>query len=407
MSRSLYRLPPNAATAITQPGRHADGGNLYLAIDKTGRRRSWVFLYSFDGRQREAGLGVAGAHGVTLKAARLTAQEMRTLLTSGSDPLAQRRSPEPKTVPVFATAAADYIATHIGSWSSPKHRYTWAHTTTEYCKPIAHTPVDQIDTEAVLKVLKPLWNRAPETASRLRGRIEKVLNAARALGHIDKDRANPARWKDHLDELLPKRDALSREHYAALPYEDVPAFVDRLRGVKGVSALALEFVILTATRTRETLGARFDEIDLSARVWTIPKTRTKTKIEHRVPLSPRAIEIVTAQQAKGGAFVFPGQYPNTHLTQAAMLMILRGLDVKVTVHGFRSSFRDWCGNETAYPREIAEHALGHLVGSKVERAYRRGDALERRRALMDAWCAYICGGADDASNVVELRRAAE
>ena len=269
-------------------------------------------------------------------------------------------------------------------------------------------PVDAIDTEAVLRVLKPLWTRAPETASRLRGRIEAVLDAARALGHIDANRANPARWKGHLDTLLPKRDELSRSHYAALPYEDVPAFVDRLRGVKGVSALALEFVILTATRTRETLGARFDEIDLSARVWTIPKTRTKTKTEHRVPLSPRAIEIVTAQQAKsrGGAFVFPGQYPNTHLTQAAMLMILRGLKVNATVHGFRSSFRDWCGNETVYPREIAEHALGHLVGSKVERAYRRSDALERRRALMDAWCTYICGGADEASNVVELRREA-
>jgi integrase len=395
MPRPHNRLPPNAATSITAPGRHADGGGLYLSIGKDGRRRSWVFMFTLAGRQREAGLGPAGP--VTLKAARAKAAEMRKLLDAGLDPLVERAKARPAPVPAFGEFAADFIRARKGSWSR-KHARQWVDTVAAYCEPIAKAPVDQIDTEAVLKVLTPLWERAPETASRLRGRIEAVLDAARTRGHIGANRANPARWKGHLDTVLPKRHKLSYGHHTALPYGDVPRFVDQLHTLRGAAALALEFCILTATRTGETLGARFDEIDLAARVWTLPKERTKTRTTHRVPLCDRIIEIIAGQKARGGAFVFPGQSPGTHLTDATLLMVMRRLKVAATVHGFRSAFRDWAGNETNFPRELAEHALGHAVGSAIELAYRRSDALERRRSLMDAWSRFV-SGIESGSNV--------
>ena len=255
MTRAIYRLPPNAAESITQPGYHADGGNLYLFVGEDGRRRSWAFIYYRNGKRHEAGLGPAGKGGVSLKAARALAEEKRALLRSGIDPIAHRAKAAPVAPLAFGSAAADYIAAHKGNWS-PKHARQWADTLAVYCDCINKLPVNTIDTPAVLKVLTPLWGRAPETAARLRGRIEAILDAARTLGHIDANIANPARWKGHLDTVLPKRDRLSYKNHTAVPYADVPAFIERLHTLRGVAALALEFCILTATRTGETLGTR-------------------------------------------------------------------------------------------------------------------------------------------------------
>jgi integrase len=251
-------------------------------------------------------------------------------------------------------------------------------TLTRYCEPIRATPVDAIDTEAVFSILKPLWARAPETASRLRGRIEAVLDAARARGHIARNEANPARWRGHLDKLLPKRPKLTRGRHAAMPYADVPAFVAALRERPAIAARSLEFCILTATRSGETLAARWDEIDFDGRVWRVPPERTKAGREHRVPLSERAIAILREMQGAGtDDYVFPGQRTGRPLSNMAFEMLLRRIGSPYTAHGFRSSFRDWAGNETHFPREVAEHALAHVIGDKAEQAYQ---AIRRPRA---------------------------
>lgn len=269
-----------------------------------------------------------------------------------------------------------------------------------YAAPLRPRPVDEIDTEAVLAVLQPLWQTRPETASRLRGRVEAVLDAARAKGHIPRNEANPARWKGHLDKLLPKRGTLSRGHHAALPYSDVPAFIAKLREKEAMAARALEFTILTAARSGEVLGARWEEINLAAKVWTVPANRMKAAREHRVPLSDRAADIIEElAEGKTSDCVFPGQRSARPLSSMALEIVLRRMNIEATTHGFRSSFRDWAGEAT--PREIAEAALAHTIGDKAEQAYRRGDALDKRRKLMDAWASY-CQPATP-SNVVLLR----
>jgi len=245
----------------------------------------------------------------------------------------------------------------------------------------------------------------PETASRLRGRIETVLDAAKAKGHIGRNEANPARWRGHLDKLLPRPSKLSRGHHAAMPYADVPAFVAEIRQRAATAARALEFCILTATRSSEALRAAWEEIDLDAKVWTIPAERMKAGRPHRVPLSGRAAEILKEMGAgRSGDFVFPGQRPGRPLSNMALEMFLRRAQSEYTTHGFRSSFRDWAGNETTFPRELAEHALAHVIGDKAEQAYRRSDALTRRRELMEAWARYCEGGQRD--NVVVMPRRA-
>jgi integrase len=250
-----------------------------------------------------------------------------------------------------------------------------------------------------------MWQLIPETASRLRARIEAVLDAARAKGHIPRNEANPARWRGHLDKLLPKRQKLMRGHHAALPYQDVPAFISKLRKRDAMAALALEFLILTAARAGEVLGARWSEIDLEAKVWTVPAARMKSGRQHCVPLSGRALAILAElAKARSGDFVFPGRRHGSPLSDGAMEMVLRRMKVaKATTHGFRSSFRDWAGNETNFAREIAEACLAHAIGNAVEQAYRRGDALEKRRDLMNAWCSF-CDPSDTASNVIHLTR---
>ena len=375
------------AAATTKPGRYGDGAGLYLVVSDRGARK-WVFRFSFAGKVTEMGLGSADA--VTLAEARDKALEARRTLASGRNPIEARRAAlsavAPK--PTFGAVADALIAAKESEWRNDKHRAQWRMTLETYAAPLRSRPIDEIDTEAVLAVLKPIWQAKPETASRLRGRIEAVLDAAKAQGLRSGE--NPAAWRGHLSHLLPKRGVLTRGHHAAMEYREVPAFLAQLREREASAALALEFCILTATRSGETLGARWSEIDMAAKVWTVPAARMKAARAHRIPLPDRAMEILEKLfKARSGDFVFPGQRADKPLSNMAMEMVLRRMKLEnVTVHGFRSAFRDWAGNETSFPREVAEAALSHVIGDKAEQAYRRGDALEKRRALMAAWASH-------------------
>lgn len=392
MPRTTNRLSARTAATLTKPGRHADGNGLYLSISPDGSRRRWVFLFrwrepgeSGAGKLREMGLGSTSS--VSLAQARELAASARTHLSAGRNPLAMRTSAPETKVPSFGDMAEEVIAALEAGWRNPKHRAQWRTTLTRYCEPIRSVPVDQVTTEQVLAILKPLWSKVPETASRLRGRIEKVLDAARAKGHRTAE--NPARWRGHLDHLLPKRQTLTRGHHKALPYEDVPAFLARLRRSEAMSAMCLEFTILTAARSGEAMGARWGEFDLERGVWTVPKERMKAGREHRVPLSRRAREILGVMaETRAGDLVFPGAKRDRPLSTMALEMVLRRMKVDATVHGFRSAFRDWAAEQTSVPREVAEAALAHTLRDKVEAAYRRTDLFDKRRTLMEAWSAY-------------------
>jgi integrase len=280
------------------------------------------------------------------------------------------------------------LASLVTGFRNDKHRDQWKMTLTEYAAPLRRLRVDEIGTEHVLSVLTPIWGTKNETASRLRGRIERVLDAASAKG-FRRD-ANPARWKGHLDHLLPARPKKHlRGHHAALPVDALPAFMERLRSLRSVSARALEFCILTAARSGEVTGMDWSEVDLEKALWTIPAARMKAGREHRVPLSERALEILQDMKKLGGRFVFPGSDPAAGLSNMSMTMVVRRMGVETTVHGFRSTVRDWAGDRTDFAREVAEAALAHVVGDETERAYRRSDALEKRRALMDSWADYV------------------
>jgi integrase len=297
----------------------------------------------------------------------------------------------------FGQCADELIKSKRREWRSEIHAAQWRTTIDDYCGPILDKPVDAIDTQAVLGVLQPVWGRIPETASRLRGRIEAVLDYAKANGLRSGE--NPAAWRGHLALILPKRQKLSRGHLAAMPYPDIPKFLGKLREVESIHALALEFLVLTAARSGEVLGATWEEIDIDAQVWVIPASRMKAGLEHRVPLSARALAILERMaEIRTGKLVFPGQRRGRPLSKSA-LSRLPG----ATIHGFRSSFRDWAGEETSFPREIAEQALAHATGDATERAYRRGDALEKRRALMEAWASFCEPSAS--GNVVAWRAA--
>jgi integrase len=377
------------AVATAKPGRHGDGAGLWLIVSYTGAKR-WAYRFTIAGKVSELGLG--SFPDLSLNAARDMAAEARKLAKSGKSPVEARREAARADAgkPTFGKCADEFIAAKGSEWRNDKHRAQWAMTLTKYAGPLRSKPVDEIDTEAVLEVLTPLWQKTPETASRLRGRIEAVFDAARARGFIPRNEANPARWRGHLDKLLPKRPTLSRGHHAAMAYAELPAFVAKLREREALAALALEFAILTATRSGEVLGARWDEIDLVGKVWTIPAERMKAARAHRVPLAGRALAILERLfETRTGEYVFPGHREKRPLSNMAMEMVLRRMDMDgVTVHGMRSAFRDWAGNETHFAREVAEAALAHVVGDKAEQAYRRGDALEKRRELMDAWARY-------------------
>jgi integrase len=401
MARAEKKLTARAA-ATTKPGRYGDGGGLYLIVSPSGARK-WVYRFTRQGKPTEMGLGAGDA--VSLSEARERALQARRTLAGGQNPIEARREAAKASAgkPTFGEIAEVLIEAKASEWRNAKHRAQWAMTLRDYCAPIRSKPVDEIDTAAVLNVLKPLWTAKPETASRLRGRIEAVLDAAKAQGHRSGE--NPAAWRGHLSHLLPKRQKLSRGHHAAMAYADVPGFVAQLREREALAAMALEFCILTATRSGEVLGARWSEIDLDTKVWTVPAGRMKAARAHRIPLSERALAILeTLADVRSGAFVFPGQRKGKPLSNMAMEMVLRRMGVEdATVHGFRSAFRDWAGNETHFPREVAEAALAHVIGDKAEQAYRRSDALEKRRALMDAWSRHCDPGNRD--NVVKLERA--
>jgi integrase len=393
-ARTLNKLTAIQAIKLSAPGRHSDGGGLYLFIDNSGRRR-WIFMYTRHSKRIELGLG--SGRDLSLAAARTEAAVLRSILAHGGDPKAERA--KLKGIPTFGEMADAHIEAMTPSWRNPKHIAQWKMTLTEYAKPIRHRPVDEIDTQEILELLQPLWKRTPETAERLRGRIENVLNAAKAKGYRWGE--NPAAWRGHLDQLLPKRQRLMRGHHAALPYEAIPAFMTDLRLRTAVAARALEFTILSAARSGEVLGMHWEELDHDKKLWTIPASRMKMGREHRVPLSPRAWAIIEGQAAvstKGYVFLTkppdkspPEVQPTKPLSSMAMSMLLRRMKAGVTVHGFRSSFRDWAAESTGFPHEVCEMALAHTIANKAEAAYRRGDLFQKRRKLMEAWAGFCTG----------------
>ena len=396
MARKINRLNARAAATIVKHGRHADGGGLYLSISSNGGRR-WVFLFRWHGKPTEIGLG--SARDVTLARARELAAQARARLAEGISPKDARR---PSGGSTFGECADRVIEAMRPSWRNSKHAGQWEMTLKEYAAPLRRLPVNAVTTQDVLSVLKPLWNEKPETASRLRGRIERVLDAAKAQGLRTGE--NPARWRGHLDQLLPKRQVLSRGHHAAMNYTKLPAFIADLRARQATAALALEFTILTAARSGEVLGARWEEFDLEHAVWTVPANRMKAGREHRVPLSKRALKILQAiDRVDANDFVFTGQKPGRPFSVMALHMVLRRMNVEAaTVHGFRSAFRDWAAECTNFPNEVCEAALAHVIENKAEAAYRRGDLFEKRRKLMEAWAVYCA--ATKAGKVVPFGR---
>jgi integrase len=392
MSRPLPRRHPDKVlTAIkvrstTKPGRYADGNGLYLIVDPSGAKR-WVLRTIVQGRRRDIGLG--GVRLVSLAEAREQAAVYRKIARQGGDPLAERRRAT-KKVPTFSAAAEATHAEHKRAWKNGKHAAQWLTTLKEYAFPVfGDRPVDQVGTPDVLNALSPIWMTKPETARRVRQRIKSVLDWAKASGFRSGD--NPV---EGVARGLP-RQGDRKQHFAAMSYDDVPAFVRRLRGSGGGEAarLAFEFLILTAARTSEVLKARWDEIDLKRAIWTIPAARMKAGREHRVPLGRRAVEILKRAQALAGAdeLVFPGASVGRPMSNMVFLMTLRRMDVSVTPHGFRSAFRDWAAEQTSFPREVCEMALAHTIVDKTEAAYRRGDLFEKRRELMRAWEAHLLG----------------
>jgi integrase len=403
--RDANRLNALKVARLKEPGRYGDGGGLLLQVSKWGTK-AWLFRYERNGRERQMGLGPL--HTISLAEARELATEKRKLLLRGLDPIDERntertaRRLEVAKAMTFDQCAAAYIADNKVAWRNPKHRQQWVNTLKSYVTPVMGAlPVQAIDTALVTKVLQPIWTAKPETASRVRGRIETVLNWAKAHGFRDGD--NPARWKGHLDSLLPARSKVQAvRHHPALPYADLPTFMAELRARNGISALALEWTILTCVRTGETVGARWSEVDHES--WTVPAARMKGGRDHRVPLCDRALQILEAVPREAGSdFIFPGGRAKAPISNMAMLELLRGMRPGLTVHGFRSTFRDWAAEKTNYQNHVVEMALAHVVGDKVEAAYRRGDLFEKRRRLMNDWAKFCSQPVRQAANVVELR----
>lgn len=398
MNRQLYRLSAAMVAKATNPGKFSDGGGLYLIVEKTGAKR-WAFIFRWQGKLREMGLGSATpgrVQTIGLATARARAQAAREALEKGLNPIEVKRAEA--AIPTFGEIADEFIEDMKPRWRNEKHHDQWTNTIAQYAAKLRPMRVDHITTNDVVAVLKPIWNEKSETASRVRGRIERILDAAKARGLIASPWENPARWRGHLDHLLPPKKRLTRGHHAAMPYEEIGAFMAALRLREGVTPRALEFLILTAARSGEVMGATWGEIDLKAKVWTVPADRMKAGREHRVPLSARAVEVLKAAAPLAApegatppsdAHVFPGQGGQGPLSIMAFDMLLRRMKSSVTTHGFRSTFRDWAGEVSSFSREVAEAALAHTVGDATERAYRRGDALEKRRLLMEAWASYV------------------
>jgi integrase len=390
MPRKAKELSAKAVAALKEPGSYAVGGidGLYLTVAVSGAR-SWLFRYSVKTgtsvRRREMGLG--GFPKLPLSEAREKARAAQAELNAGGDPIDARNAV--KRVPTFWEVAEDLLATVEASGKNAKHRQQWRNTLKGYAAPLHAKPVDCITTDDVASVLAPIWQAKPETASRLRGRIERVLSIAKAKGLRAGE--NPAAWRDNLEPILGKRRRLTRGHHEALSYADIAAFAGALRQCEGVAALALEFTILTAARTGEVIGARWPEFDLVEKVWAVPAVRMKAGREHRVPLTDRAVAILEAVKKirRDGEFVFPGRSAESCLSNMAMAAVLKRMKRDdITVHGFRSCFRDWAGEVSSFPNEVCEMALAHAVRNKAEAAYRRGHLFEKRRAMMQAWADY-------------------
>jgi integrase len=415
MARQLNLLSPKFVETIAEPGRYSDGGGLYLQVTagKNGITKSWLFRYMRGGpTSREMGLGAAsmrkGDGYTTLLQARQKRTRAREMLESGIDPLEVKlagkmaeRIDRAKAM-TFGLCAAEYIKEHQAQWKGEKHVKLWNGSLKKYVLPlIGGLPISSIDTALVLKTLKPIWQTKTKTAVDIRSRIELILNWAKIHGYRDGE--NPARWKGHLENALPKPSKIAKvKHLIALPYDELPSLMGKLRKEEGTSAAALEWTILTAVRSDNTLAAVWSEIDVGKKVWTIPKGRMKADADHRVPLTERMIEIL-AGQSRDTDFVFSGVNPTKKLPHEAMLKTLKAIGVSVTVHGFRSTFKDWASEQTGYANEVSEMALAHKIPDAVEAAYRRGDLFEKRARLMADWADYCKSSGISRDNVVMLR----
>jgi integrase len=386
------------ALSLSKPrgqGHYHDGNGLYFQVARGGSQ-SWVYRYMLNKRPRMMGLGSYPE--LSLGDARKRAAECRRLRNDGIDPIETQKAVrtaakvEAAKGITFENCSKAYIESHKNGWRNAKHAEQWTTTLSTYAYPVfGDLPVDSVDTKLVMKVLEPIWAIKTETAARLRGRIENILDWAKTREYREGE--NPARWRGHLQNLLPQRRKVRKvRHHPALPYDKMPSFMKALRKQKGTVALAFEFLILTAARTSEAIGARWDEIDLAKAVWTVPSTRIKAGREHRVPLSGPAIALLRKlAKVRHGEFVFAGAKKGKPLSNMALLALLKRMErTKITAHGFRSTFRDWAAELNEAPGDVAEMALAHVVGDKVEAAYRRGDLVEKRKKLMQEWATY-CG----------------
>ena len=412
MPRKASELNALAVSRLTAPGLHFVGGvpGLALQVLPSGAR-TWVLRVSIGGRRRDMGLGGYSASGMTLARARADALAARTKIKAGVDPIEERRAAKSTLRAAnakamnFEQAARAYVAAHEPGWRNAKHAQQWRNTLEQYTFPvIGPLMVRDVETAHVLKVLEPIWRDRTETASRLRGRMEQVLDWATARGH--RHGVNPARWRGHLDELLPRPSKVAEvEHHSALPVDAVAGFISALREQQGMGARALEFAILTAARSGEVRGAAWSEIDLAAATWIIGADRMKAGKEHRVPLSEPALQLLAAlPRIAGSDLVFPAPRGG-QLSDMTLSAVLRRMKVPAVPHGFRSTFRDWASERTNYPRDMAEMALAHTIGDKVEAAYRRGDLFDKRRRMMEDWAAF-CALPATTGEVIPLNRAA-
>jgi integrase len=417
MARQTHRLTVKSVANKTNPGYYADGGGLYLQVTARGGK-SWIFRFALAGQtlskngrltSREMGLG--STQDIPLAEARAKAADCRRLVAMRIDPIEARKSDDAQKALAaarsitFSECAEAYIKAHCAAWKNEKHVSQWENTIETYCT-FGSLAAQDVDTGQVLKALEPIWTAKPETASRLRGRIERVLDWAKVRGYRSGE--NPARWRGHLDKLLPKLEKRKRvRHHPALPFQQVPEFMSHLHAQHGIAARALEFTILTAARTNEVIAACWSEFDLENGVWTIPATRMKAHVEHRVPLAPQVVQLLRAlPRIESALHVFPGQRKGRPLSNMAMLKLLQDRMERehITVHGFRSTFRDWAAERTNFPREVCEMALAHTIMNQVEAAYRRGELFEKRRQLMEAWSKF-CHMPATKGEVISLRKA--
>ena len=408
------RITATFVKKTKRPGKYPDGGNLYLQVNKSTRKnnskavtKSWLFRYSRFGKDTWLGLGPYPD--VSLSDARDLATRERKKKWQGIDPLTDKHARRlaactaHDNMLTFAECAEQYVDSQAPGWSNPKHIEQWRSTLTKFAGPvIGHLPVDQVDTPLILRCLEPIWTTRTETASRLRGRIESVLDWSAVRGYRKGN--NPARWCGHLDKLLPRPTRVARiKHHAALPFIEVGQFMQQPHKDTGVASWALEFLILTAAHTNEVILARWSEINLATKIWVVPAEHMKAKRKHRVPLSAAAIATLEAVKGLDNTYVFPGHKRDSHLSSAAMLQVLRRLDrANITVHGFRSTFRDWCAESTNYPAYVAEMALAPALQDKTEAAYRRGDLFNKRTRLMTDW-ARFCNKPKAPATVIPIR----